>query len=245
MTNRKKKVIEKQVPQCNTFSRIEDNKQTITRLLSKSTTKRLNSFNWLRHEISFTEPRTLFHVSAQQQAPYFDHSCTRGLGEAYDYILKRGIDKNPITFRDVCEIHYLLCNGTNIKINDTFIRAGVIKKTNVPLEIESKLVQIIDNCLASDKTPFIKAFDIHYQIILLQPFDDYNKRTARLVMNLILISNGYRPIAFTRKTDKKQYPSALLQMKQGNAKSYYRYMVNAMLASQEKIINQLKTSKIK
>ena len=107
------------------------------------------------------------------------------------------------------------------------------------------MAQIIDDFRFGDKAPFIKAFDLHYQIILLQPFDDYNKRTARMVMNLALLSAGYQPVVFTRKTDKKQYPHALLQMKNGDQKSYYRYMTNAMIYSQEKIINQLKQSQIR
>ena len=40
---------------------IEENRETITKMLSGAdTVKRLNNLNWVRHEISYTEPRTLF-----------------------------------------------------------------------------------------------------------------------------------------------------------------------------------------
>ena len=113
------------------------------------------------------------------------------------------------------------------------------------MEIENALENIIYDYETNDKPAIIRAFDLHYRIIELQPFDDYNKRTARMVMNWALLENGYRPVAFTRKTDKETYPESLLDMKRGNTKKYYRYMMNAMLSSQNKIISQLKTSKIK
>ena len=43
-------------------SPIEQNRMVITKLLSGAgTVKRLNNVNWLRHEISYTEPRTLYY----------------------------------------------------------------------------------------------------------------------------------------------------------------------------------------
>lgn len=228
------------------MANIDQNKDIITKKLSGSgTTKRLNNFNWLRYEISYDEPRTLFWRTAKEQKPYFDYSCTQGLGMAYDYLLEQTKKKTPLGINEICNIHYLICNKRIVKINDTVIHPGVIKKTNVPMETENALENIIYDYKTDDKPVLIRAFDIHYKIIELQPFDDYNKRTARMVMNWILLENGYRPIAFTRKVDKEAYPESLWDMKRGDKKKYYRYMMNVMLSSQNKIISQLKTSKIK
>ena len=222
---------------------IEHNKTIITTLLSKNTTKRLNNFNWLRHEISFNESKNLFYMSAKSQSPYFDHSCTRGLGEAYDYILAHQ-DSTPITINDICQIHYLICNKSNISMHNSFIRAGVIKQTTYPMEIETKLDNIIFSTTHNDKPTFLQAFDLHYQIILLQPFDEYNKRTARMIMNWFLIKHGYHPVMFTQKSDKTKYPEALLKMKMNDSNFYYKYMIKSMQTSQEKIITQLRNSKV-
>jgi Fic family protein len=139
----------------------------------------------------------------------------------------------------------LICNENNVKINDSFIRPGVIRKTNIPMEVENRLEDILFKYRSDNKPAIIRAFDMHYSLIELQAFDDYNKRTARMVMNWALLENGYRPVAFTRKTDKESYPEALVAMKKGETKKYYKYMMNAMLSSQNKIISQLKTSKIR
>ena len=63
---------------------VEQNKRIISGKLSGSNIKKLNNLNWLRHEISYVEPRILFWMPQKEQSPYFDYSCTKGLGEAYD-----------------------------------------------------------------------------------------------------------------------------------------------------------------
>lgn len=50
-----------------------------------------------------------------------------------------------------------------------------------------------------------RAFDTHFDIIMTQPYSDYNKRTARLVMNWFLMQNGYRPIIFNKKKQMQRH----------------------------------------
>lgn len=48
------------------------------------------------------------------------------------------------------------------------------------------------------------AFDIHFELAAIHPFADGNGRTARLLMNLVLIRGGYRPVA-VRPVDRLEY----------------------------------------
>jgi Fic family protein len=52
------------------------------------------------------------------------------------------------------------------------------------------------------------AFDAHFRLTAIHPFSDGNGRTARLLMNLLLIRAGYLPIA-VRPEDRKTYLDAL------------------------------------
>ena len=48
--------------------KIENNKFLISDIFEDSeSTKRLNNLNWLRHEISYTEPRVLFQIPTKNQ----------------------------------------------------------------------------------------------------------------------------------------------------------------------------------
>jgi Fic family protein len=52
------------------------------------------------------------------------------------------------------------------------------------------------------------AFDAHFKLTAIHPFSDGNGRTARLLMNLLLIRAGYPPVA-VRPEDRKIYLDSL------------------------------------
>ncbi|MGO9740816.1 MAG: Fic family protein [Roseiarcus sp.] len=52
------------------------------------------------------------------------------------------------------------------------------------------------------------AFEAHYRLTAIHPFADGNGRTARLMMNLMLLRRSYPPLA-VRPEDRKRYLDAL------------------------------------
>jgi Fic family protein len=52
------------------------------------------------------------------------------------------------------------------------------------------------------------AFEAHRRLLNIHPFNDGNGRTARLLMNLVLLRGGYPPIA-VRPADRPAYLAAL------------------------------------
>ena len=52
------------------------------------------------------------------------------------------------------------------------------------------------------------AFDAHFRLTAIHPFGDGNGRTARLLMNLMLLRGGYPPVA-VRPEDRRTYLAAL------------------------------------
>jgi Fic family protein len=61
----------------------------------------------------------------------------------------------------------------------------------------------------ADPAPVI-GFDAHYRLVAIHPFGDGNGRTARLLMNLLLLRAGYPPVA-VRPEDRKTYLDTLEQ----------------------------------
>src|SRR5580704_12000583 len=52
------------------------------------------------------------------------------------------------------------------------------------------------------------SFEAHFRLVAIHPFADGNGRTARLLMNLLLLRGGYPPVA-VRPEDRKIYLDAL------------------------------------
>ncbi len=64
------------------------------------------------------------------------------------------------------------------------------------------------------------AFEAHRRLVAIHPFNDGNGRTARLLMNLILIRAGYPPVAI-RPQDRPAYLDALQHAQPGQPASAF------------------------
>lgn len=70
--------------------------------------------------------------------------------------------------------------------------------------------------------PLKVAADVHFKLVTIHPFVDGNGRTARLLMNLLLMQEGYPP-ALIRKEDRLQYIDAIEKGQlTGELKDYYQ-----------------------
>ena len=79
-----------------------------------------------------------------------------------------------------------------------------------------------------DMHPVQLAAEAHYQLVTIHPFVDGNGRTARLLMNLILLQHGYTP-ALIRIRDRHKYISALEKAQLGGSnKNYYKVIFDAV-----------------
>lgn len=231
-------------------NQIEENRYKISNLLSGvDTVKRLNNLNWLRHEIAYNEPRILFYMQNKDQQPYLDYNSMKNIGDAYDYIINN--QHKIIDMAEICKIHSTLCNGTYIqgglfRTSPKIIEITVNnQRVHAPdsYQIMSRMNEILFELNDTSKNVLNRAFNTHYNLVMLQPFDDFNKRTARLIMNWVLVQNGYRPIAFNKNSDKQKYKEAITACANGKQKEYISYMTSCLLRTQKQIISLLTNSK--
>jgi Fic family protein len=68
------------------------------------------------------------------------------------------------------------------------------------------------------------AFAAHYRLVDLHPFNDGNGRTARLLMNFILIRGGYPPVA-VRPDDRLAYVTALQEAQAGQGDEGFKRLL--------------------
>ena len=68
------------------------------------------------------------------------------------------------------------------------------------------------------------AFEAHRRLVEIHPFNDGNGRTARLLMNLVLIRAGYPPVA-VRPEDRPAYVRALQQAQAGEGTTAFEALL--------------------
>ena len=137
--------------------------------------------------------------------------------------------------RDILDIHKIILT----KIDD--VNAG--RYRTVPVRIAGSTVVMPNPIKVPDlMNEFIQwlhsppridhpikiSADAHYKLVSIHPFIDGNGRTARLLMNVILMQEGYPP-ALIRKEERKRYISAIEQYQLGGSSyDYYDIICNAV-----------------
>ena len=150
---------------------------------------------------------------------------------ALDWVKKKISTKaEHITENDILNIHNIILKG----IDDT--NAGHYR--NIPVRTSGStvvlpnylkvpdLMQALATWLKSSHGLHTVEFaaEAHYRLVTIHPFTDGNGRTARLLMNMILLLYGY-PIAIIRKQDRLAYISALEKAQLGGSKDDYLKLI--------------------
>ncbi len=127
-------------------------------------------------------------------------------------IVKKG--HQYISENNIKDIHRIILSG----IEDRW--AGIYRQTQVyirgaatepppPQEVPwrmGKLIQWLGSI--QGEHPAKIAADFHFRFVEIHPFIDGNGRTARLLMNLILLGHGY-PIAIIKTQERQVYMKAI------------------------------------
>lgn len=122
-----------------------------------------------------------------------------GHARAYDYMLEtaRG---GPLQFReeDILHLHALFYGGIDPEHAGRY-RGGQVFITGTEYvpppagEVPGQMAQLVEdlNRRKEDTHPVLLAAYAHRRLVDIHPFQDGNGRTARLLMNLILVNKGY------------------------------------------------------
>lgn len=78
---------------------------------------------------------------------------------------------------------------------------------------------------SEDVNPILLAAEFHYRYIRIHPFDYGNGRTARILMNFILLRFNYPPV-IVKTEDKENYFAALHQADAGIFTAFAEYIAS-------------------
>ncbi|MDR0585499.1 MAG: Fic family protein [Treponema sp.] len=166
-----------------------------------------------------------------------------GIQFLYDFVKKKkGLDEKIIL-----EIHKIILK--NIRDTD----AGHYRNTNVMImgavhlppsavKIPKLMMQFIEWYYGhKSKLSIVElAGWVHYKMVYIHPFIDGNGRTARLLMNLILIQNGYPP-AVILNIDRRKYYRVLKEADREQYNNYFNFIGRSIERSLLIYLNALKS----
>lgn len=144
--------------------------------------------------------------------PLRDHLEAVDHYAAVQWMRELAASPDPLGEGVVSELHRRIVARSQPEIAGAYSRyprrvAGSAVVFPNPAKIPQLMADFGDWLKAEPATPEA-AFDAHFRLTAIHPFSDGNGRTARLLMNLMLIRGGYPPVA-VRPEDRKAYLDAL------------------------------------
>ncbi len=200
----------------------------------------------------------LLHGITAQGKPFRDYLDIQGHHQAIDYLLDIVRRQEPLVEATIRELHKIILvkpyardalthDGRPTKKtirpgqykkwpNHVRTSTGEIHYYATPEETPAKMSDLMAwyrrELDKGNLHPLNLAATFHYQFVDIHPFDDGNGRMARLLLNLILMQNGFPPIII-RTDSKENYLLALEQADEDDLEPFITIVGNALLDSMQ------------
>lgn len=165
---------------------------------------------------------------------------------AIEFIKKlvRGDKKHwQINENDIRAIHRIILTGIDDQWAGRYRQTEIfVKGSNVefpqPEKISRLMGELVDWLQRQKNIHSVKAAaEAHHRLVTIHPFVDGNGRTARLLMNLILIMDRY-PMAIIRNEERLEYLNSLQRAQlKGDKRPFNRLMAEAVNRSLSAYLN--------
>lgn len=143
---------------------------------------------------------------------------------ALNFIVENPNYYNELTTLKIGEIHDLISYNLNIRQGIRKTMVGITGTNFRPLDNEHSIKDALDKLtreLNKIDNPVEKALVAVAMISYIQPFEDGNKRTARMIGNAILLANNYIPVSFVG-VDNLEYKKAIILFYEQNSIVYLK-----------------------
>jgi len=146
--------------------------------------------------------------------PLKDSIEVKNLGIAFDFLCEIAQEDVEISENYLKQIHKLIIGNDDSLSPGDYRNIGVIITGSEhtppePFEVPIKMRELFDWIKENQsQSPLITAAVAHHEMVKIHPFKDGNGRTARLLLNLILLKSGF-PICNIKRTERPDYYNAL------------------------------------
>jgi len=142
---------------------------------------------------------------------------------AIDFVESLAAKAEPITEHHIRQIHTLILRTIDDENAGTYrkVQVYIAGSTYVPpaaIEVPplmQEMVAWLNSAMAIGLHPVERTALAHFRLVHIHPFIDGNGRVARLLMNLILLREGYPP-AVIRRDRRPEYYHALDRAHEGD-----------------------------
>jgi Fic family protein/DNA-binding XRE family transcriptional regulator len=169
--------------------------------------------------------------------------------EAIEYLDELVRDNEELSEHIINQIHNLILRGIDSenagKYRNVQVMIGGSKHLPPQPYLVSKAMEDFMfwyNDFKNRLHPIVLAAEVHLRVVTIHPFIDGNGRTSRLLMNLILLQNGY-PIANIKgsKPSRRKYYSELENSQTTkNHSDFVYYVANEELKAIKRLVDLLK-----
>ncbi len=139
--------------------------------------------------------------------------------KAFQYIIENPHQFKQISVRNIEDIHRILVEGLDVSFGLRAKQVGVTGSCYVPLSVPSQIKEALEevcSAVGNAQSSYDKALIALAGISYIQPFEDGNKRTARLITNAILIAHNLAPLSY-RNVDEVLYRESMLVFYEKNS----------------------------
>ena len=175
--------------------------------------------------------------------PLRDHLEATGHQEALGYMRSLAAGNEPLREIDIRNLHRLVLSKVSPEEAGKYSSheraiSGSPLRLPSPAEVPALMRDFGLWLEATPATPEA-AFDAHEKLVTIHPFSDGNGRTARLLMNLLLLRAGYPPLVILPE-DRPAYHESLHAVQiEGNRAVWHMFLQERLAKSLEHTLQVL------
>ncbi len=146
--------------------------------------------------------------------------------DAFMFIHQHALQFTTLTRANLEHVHGLLTNNLGVGAGLRKKPVGVTGSLYRPLDTIYQIneaVTALNTAISRAVTPYAKALLALVGISYIQPFEDGNKRTARLMANALLLAHGCAPLSY-RSVTEDEYRAATLVFYELNSLVPFKHM---------------------
>jgi Fic family protein len=146
----------------------------------------------------------------------------------------------PLLETELLDLHRTILTGIQSEDAGVYrtVRVRVAGSMRVfpnPVKVPELMGAFVEDVNAMQSHPVVIAARAHYGLVAIHPFSDGNGRTARLLMNLLLLRHTFPPVLVPIEL-RARYYDALEAANNGDLEPFDALIASVVIASLERVL---------